>query len=39
VPMSSYYDAYEFLLWYAVIAGGLYLLLAKPLNRLMHGIK
>jgi len=39
VPMSSYYDAYHFLLWYAVIAGGIYLVLSKPLNRWMHGIK
>jgi proton-dependent oligopeptide transporter, POT family len=39
VPMSSYYPAYEFLLYYAVIAGGLYLVLAKPLNKWMHGIK
>jgi len=39
VPMSSYYDAYNFLLWYAVIAGAVFLLLSKPLNKWMHGIK
>ncbi len=39
VPMSSYYGAYQFLLWYAVIAGAIYLVLSKPLNRWMHGIK
>ncbi|MBL8751664.1 MAG: peptide MFS transporter [Planctomycetes bacterium] len=39
VPMSNYYDSYEFLLWYAVIAGGAFLLIAKPLDKWMHGIK
>ena len=39
VPMSSYEDAYTFIMWYAVIAGGVFLLLSKPLNRWMHGIK
>ncbi|MBL9076576.1 MAG: peptide MFS transporter [Planctomycetes bacterium] len=39
VPMSSYYPAYEFLLWYTVIAGGIFLLISKPLNKWMHGIK
>jgi len=39
VPMSSYYPAYEFLLWYTVIVGGIYLVLSKPLNKWMHGIK
>lgn len=39
VPMASYYPAYEFLLWYTVIVGGIYLLVSKPLNKWMHGIK
>jgi hypothetical protein len=39
VPMSSYYGTYNFLLWYAVAAGGLLLVLSKPLNKWMHGIK
>jgi POT family proton-dependent oligopeptide transporter len=39
VPMSNYYASYNFLLWYAVIAGGIYLVISKPLNRWMHGIK
>jgi POT family proton-dependent oligopeptide transporter len=39
VPMSNYYDAYDFLLWYGVIVGGAYLVLSKPLNKWMHGIK
>jgi POT family proton-dependent oligopeptide transporter len=39
VPMASYYPAYEFLLWYTVIIGGVYLVLSKPLNKWMHGIK
>ena len=38
VPMESYYPAYEFLLWYTVIVGGIYLVLSKPLNKWMHGI-
>ena len=39
VPMPSYYEAYKFLLWYGVIVGGVYLVLSKPLNKWMHGIK
>lgn len=39
VPMSSYHSAYDFLLWYAVIAGAVLLLLSRPLNKWMHGIK
>ena len=39
VPMSNYYDSYEYLLWYAVIAGGIMLVISKPLNKWMHGIK
>jgi POT family proton-dependent oligopeptide transporter len=39
VPMSNYYDSYEYLMWYAVIAGGVFLAISKPLNRWMHGIK
>ena len=39
VPMSHYYAAYDFLLWYAVIAGVIFLLLSKQLNKWMNGIK
>ena len=39
VPMSNYYESYTFLLWYAVIAGAVFLLLSKPINKWMHGIK
>jgi POT family proton-dependent oligopeptide transporter len=39
VPMANYYPAYEFLLYYTLAVGGLYLLISKPLNRWMHGIK
>ncbi|HEX6812496.1 MAG TPA: MFS transporter, partial [Planctomycetota bacterium] len=39
VPMSNYFEAYDFLLWYGVIVGCLYLVLSKPLNKWMHGIK
>jgi proton-dependent oligopeptide transporter, POT family len=39
VPMSNYYDSYEYLLWYAVIAGAIFLAISKPLNKWMHGIK
>lgn len=37
--MSNYYAAYDFLLWYAVIAGVIFLLLSKQLNKWMNGIK
>ena len=39
VPMSNYYTSYTFVLWYALIAGGICLVLAKPINKWMHGIK
>ncbi len=39
VPMSNYYPAYEFLLWYTVGVGGAYLILSRWINKWMHGIK
>lgn len=39
VPMSNYYDSYEYLMWYAVIAGAVFLAISRPLGRWMHGIK
>jgi len=39
VPMSAYAATYELIFWYALGAGVLMLLLARPLDRLLHGIK
>ena len=37
--LTTYSDTYEFVMWYAIGAGVVMLLLAKPINKLMHGIK
>ncbi|MCC6783820.1 MAG: peptide MFS transporter [Planctomycetes bacterium] len=37
--LAAYSSTYAGIAWFAIVAGALYLLLAKPMNRLMHGIK
>jgi POT family proton-dependent oligopeptide transporter len=37
--LAAYQGTYELIFWYALGAGVLLLLFAKPINKLMHGVK
>ena len=37
--LDAYMSTYELIFWYAIGSGALLLIFARPINKLMHGIK